>query len=537
MNKEKLEISTASGRVLGRVRADTDTISWLGVPYAAAPVGELRWRAPQPHPGWDGVRECLAFSEPSLQKSGNEVIGSEDCLTLNISRPCADGLLPVFFFIHGGNNQTDAGEMMDGDVMAQALDAVVVTINLRLNSLGWLRLPALRAGDAYEDSGNYGLLDILAALDWVRANIANFGGDAENITACGYSSGGRDLLCMLISPAFKGKFVRAVTFSGGFTTTDPAFGERRDAEAIAPLAVEDGKAKTEAEAAEWLLTGGDDVREWLMSVDGKRFGGLMAGAAIRMRVFPHLFADGALIPAEGFDILKKERPIDVPMLCLSGGDEFVFQANNDPLFKNADFSDPNVVNEYKFASKYGGALFGYINAEQNAAAFTAAPGAKNPVYAARCMWGMNPAVTDEYAAMRMGGTHGLDLYLVMGVERDTYALSENVWSERNRPGREALIALYRAYLRNFIRTGNPNGEGLPVWEPWDESGRLMRFDADCETAHVGMTRDVVREDELFAELERDDAIAPERRSYILHNVLNGRFFSNNLDKFVAEKGL
>jgi para-nitrobenzyl esterase len=346
---------------------------------------------------------------------------------------------------------------------------VVVTVNLRLNSLGWLNLPALKTGDPWEDSGNYGLLDILCALDWVRENIDAFGGDRENITASGYSSGARDLLCMLISPAFAGKFTKALTFSGGFTTTEPAFGEAVDAAAIAPLAVEDGMAPDLDAAAAWLRTAGQDVRDWLYSVSGERFGGLMAGAAIRMLVFPHLFADGALLPREGFDCLKAGKCFNVPMLCLSGGHEFDFPANNDPLFKNADFADPTVAAEYRFATKYGGYLFGYINAEQNAAAFSAVPG-HAPVYAGRCLWGMDPAVTDDYAAMRMGGTHGLDLYLVMDIERAEYALSENVWRAENRPGRAALIDAYRQYIRAFLRTGDPNVPGQPRWDPWAGMG-------------------------------------------------------------------
>lgn len=533
----KLERDTASGRVRGRADETSGVISWLGVPYAAAPVGGLRWRAPQPHPGWSGVRDCCGFSQPSLQVSDGAVIGSEDCLTLNIYSPDGAEKLPVFFFIHGGNNQTDSGEMLDGEVMARALDAVVVSINLRLGVLGWLHLAALRVYGGAEDSGNYGLLDILCALDWVRENIENFGGDAGNITASGYSSGARDLLAMLITPAFEGKFSRAVTFSGGFTVSDPGFSERRAAEAIAPLAVEDGAAKDPESAAAWLLSGGGDVRRWLCSVEGARFAPLMAGAAIRMRVFPHLFADGRLIPAKGFGVLEHGRPIDVPMLCFSGGHEFDFAGNNDPLFKNADFSDGEVVREYRFATKYGGALFGYINAEQNAAAFTSAPGAKSPVYAGRCFWGMDGSVTDEYAAMRMGGTHGLDLYLMMGAERGDYAVSPNVYTADNRPGRDALAAAYRGYLRSFVHTGDPNGGGLPRWEPWDAAGRLMCFDASRTEARCAMTRDVVREDEVFAEIERDSTLSPERKSHLLHHVLDGRFFSGGLDPFVEEKGL
>ena len=559
MDKTVLIRKTSYGSIEGSYMQHTDTIRWLGVPYAAPPVGGLRWRAPAGHKGWTGIRPANFFAPESVQMGKEGVFGSEDCLYLNIYRPAgAEEPLPIFFFIHGGNNQTDSGRMLDGDSMAQGLNAVVVTVNLRLNSLGWLTLPSLKTGNPLEDSGNYGLLDILAALDWIRANAGVFGGSLENITACGYSSGARDLLCMLISPLFKDKFARAVTFSGGFTTTQPAFGMHTAARAIAPLAVEDKMASNEEAAYEWLLTPGNDVREWLCSVSAERFGPLMAGAAIRMRVFPHLFADGTVIPEEGFEVLKEGKCINVPMLCLSGGHEFDFPLNNDPLFKNADFSDHSVMEEYKFATKYGGLLFGYFNAEQNAECFSCVEG-HAPVYAGRCLWGMDPKVTDEYAAMRMGGTHGLDLYLVMGTERVDYGLTENVWNRKNLAGRKALRQIYLGYLRQFIRTGNPNQNGLPLWKPWTGSGSLMLFDADCEHAAVRLSESkhssagirgcasdedihsaaemsicIVNESKVLEMLLNDRSLPEPRKEFILKHVLSGRFFSKHLDLFTQK---
>lgn len=535
MSKSVLIRRISYGLIEGLRSEKTNTLCWLGVPYAAPPVGALRWRAPKPHENWNGVRPAKKLASMSLQKGKQGLIGSEDCLYLNIYRPeTEEENLPVLFFIHGGNNQTDSGAMLDGEILAEGIHAVIVSINLRLNSLGWLNLPALKTGDPLEDSGNFGLLDILAALNFTIDNIGEFGGDVSNITACGYSSGGRDLLCMLISPLFAGKFVRAITFSGGFTTTNPDFGQKRAAKVIAALAVEDRKAENEEKAYEWLMSAEPEVREWLYSVSGERLAGLMAGAAIRMRVFPHLFADGVVIPKEGFKVLEKGKCNNVPMLCFSGGHEFDFPANNEPLFRTANFSDPAVEQEYRFATKYGGYLFGYINAEQNAEKFSAVNG-HAPVYVARCMWGMNPEVTDEYAAMRMGGTHGLDIYMMMGKERADYGLTENVWSKKNKSGREAMQHIYWSYLSSFMRNSNPNTEGLPIWEPWSGNGCIMKIDANCDRAIVMMSSEVVKESKVFEELEKDRSIPEDRKKYILKNVLNGRFFSNHLDAFVEEK--
>ena len=541
-----LSVCTSKGALEGAVDASSGAFLWLGIPYAEPPVGKLRFRAPVPKAPWEGVRKADVFGPVSVQRAKDgSVIGSEDCLYLNVYRPAGkEEDLPVFFFLHGGNNQTGSGADLNGGLFAKMLNAVVVSPTFRLNAPGWLDLPALKTGDPLEDSGNFGLLDIRLALLWTRENIRAFGGDPGNITACGYSSGGRDLLCMLLSPYFKGLFARAMTFSSGFTVTDPAYGKKTDAAALAPLAAEDGLAP-DAEAAGELLLSRDEasmtkVREWLMGLDEKRFGPLMAGAAIRMRVFPHLFADGALLPSDGFGAIRRGAYYRVPMLFLSGANEFAFQANNDPHFKGKDLSDPELLSEYRFAARYGGALFGYTNAEHNAEGFLRDP-EHAPVWTGRCLWGTDPEVTDELAALTAGGSHGLDLYLLMDREREDYAKTENVWSAANRPGRDALREIYFRYLKNFIRTGDPNrgpgesgagaGEQLPRWKCWKdaEHGFLMCFDAGKEEARVCGTENVIREPEVFAEIRKDESIPAERKAFLLGNVLNARFFSDRLD--------
>lgn len=536
-----MQMQTASNHLLiqtqfGQLRGVTeqDALCWLGIPYAAPPVGALRWHSPQDPASWEGVRDADQYGPVSVQLCDGQVIGSEDCLYLNVFRPLHEGKnLPVFFFIHGGNNQTDSGQLMNGPLMAKALDAVVVTINLRLNALGWLNIPAIKTGDPLEDSGNFGLLDIRKALDWVQHNIAAFGGDAENITVCGYSSGARDLLCMLISPLFRNCFCRVITFSGGFTVTEPKQGAEISTRALAALVLQDGKAEDEAAAIAWLNSATDEVRDYLMALPAQRFGNLMSGAAIRMSVFPHLFADGVTIPADGFAALARGEVTQVPMLVLSGGGEFTLPANNDPLFKDADFTDPEVIEEYHFTTHYGNILFGYVNAEQTAEAFTALPG-QPPVYAARCLWGMNPAITGTIGSLRMGGTHGLDLFIMMGCEREIYAVTEEVFTERNRPGRDALADTYRKALYHFIRTGNPNGEGVPDWKPWDNAeggAKILCLDADEEKVKGRMSNFSTKEKLVFDELAADESISFDRRDILVRQVLNGRFFSAGLDAF------
>ncbi|MCF0254588.1 MAG: carboxylesterase family protein, partial [Duodenibacillus sp.] len=211
--------ATAQGPVSGVLEEGGRAQAYLGVPYAAAPVGALRWKAPQPPAARQGVLEAAKAPAMALQMSKGQAKGSDDCLYLNIWRPNTDaGNLPVMVFLHGGNNQTGASTAASyGKALAANAGMIVVGLNYRLGPLGFVQLPALKSGDALESSGNFTLLDINAALDWVRANIAGFGGDPGNITIAGHSAGGRDVMAILTSPLFKGKFQKAMSLSGGQT--------------------------------------------------------------------------------------------------------------------------------------------------------------------------------------------------------------------------------------------------------------------------------------------------------------------------------
>ena len=197
--------------------------SFLGLPYAAPPTGNLRWRPPQPASSWSGVRDATQFGASCPQaQAGNPFLPpgtiSEDCLYLNVytptSRNSSGGGRPVLVWIHGGGLVQDGGRNYDGTKLA-ADGTVVVTINYRLGALGFLAHPALasRPGGA---AGNYGLMDQQAALRWVQRNIAQFGGDPHNVTIAGQSAGGLSVLAQMVSPGARGLFQRAIVESGTF---------------------------------------------------------------------------------------------------------------------------------------------------------------------------------------------------------------------------------------------------------------------------------------------------------------------------------
>ena len=213
------------GALIG-FETENGTHAWLGIPYAKPPIAELRWKAPRPAPPWSGQYKALDFSSDCVQPWH----GSEDCLYLNVWAPSdleTDQLLPVMFWIHGGGNTSGSSSSVsyDGANLAYHHDLIVVSINYRLGPLGWFRHPALRNDSPEDNSGNYGTLDIIEALRWVRENVGAFGGDAENVTIFGESAGGFNVITMLASPLAKGLFHKAIVQSGGIDITPIAFAE------------------------------------------------------------------------------------------------------------------------------------------------------------------------------------------------------------------------------------------------------------------------------------------------------------------------
>ena len=236
--------ATAGGDVEGvDDSAASGTVSWKGVPFARPPVGALRWKATADPDAWTGVRPAKAFGNACVQYGRiygpgannrhdttigtllNQASGSEDCLYLNLWRPAhTDTGLPVIVFIHGGSNVSGytADPVYDGAALARSANAVVVTANYRLGIFGFLNLPQLKGGtSATEDSGNFALLDIVKALQFVTRDIGNFGGDAGNVTLMGQSAGAIDVYALMASPlmvaASPKLFHRVVALSGGIS--------------------------------------------------------------------------------------------------------------------------------------------------------------------------------------------------------------------------------------------------------------------------------------------------------------------------------
>ncbi|SLJ99050.1 para-nitrobenzyl esterase [Novosphingobium mathurense] len=296
-------VRTQSGALSGKDRP-SGIRTYLGIPYAAAPVRDLRWRAPQPAPVWSGIRSAAEFGpqcfQPLRNATANSYAGaetmSEDCLYLNVWTKPGTKKAPVIVYIHGGAFYTGAGSfpIYDGETIAEH-GAVFVNLNYRVGPLGFLALPELSAESAHGASGNYGLLDQIAALQWIKRNISEFGGDPDNIMIVGQSAGSMSVLTLQASPLAKGLFQRAVGMSGAMIAgaiTMPSLAEAEEA---------GSKLEGVWKAANLLQ---------LRAMPADRLvvprvpGGPSTGPAI----------DGYVLPAPITEIFKRGQQADVPLM-------------------------------------------------------------------------------------------------------------------------------------------------------------------------------------------------------------------------------
>ncbi|MCG6925922.1 MAG: carboxylesterase family protein, partial [Acidobacteria bacterium] len=300
-------VMTELGLVQGA--AEGDLTVYRGIPFAAPPVGDLRWRPPQPAEKWEDVRQTTAFAPDPYQGDGTGNV-SEDCLYLNVWTPAksADERVPVLVWIYGGGFSfgSTSTPVHDGQHLARQ-GVVLVSLNYRVGPLGFLAHPELSAESPHHVSGNYGLLDQLAGLAWVQRNIAAFGGDPDQVTIFGESAGGIAVSMLCASPLARGLFQGAISQSGGsFGPTRPT---TYPGENMRGLAAAEAAGVTFAEKA-----GAASIAELRQVEPGKLPAGFGSGAA-----WP--IVDGWVIPGDQYELYAAGRYNDVPILVGYNSDE------------------------------------------------------------------------------------------------------------------------------------------------------------------------------------------------------------------------
>ena len=459
-------VSVDGGRISGAWRANSGVRAYLGVPFAAAPVGALRWQPPQPVAPWQGVRAATAYAPQCLQKSRShtsvyfEYAGaqpsSEDCLYLNVWAPAGtpDRHLPVMVWIYGGGFQqgSAANPVFDGTALA-GRGVVVVSLNYRLGVFGFFAHPDLTAESARHASGNYGLLDQVAALQWVRRNAAAFGGNPDNVTIFGQSAGGASVDMLMGSPLARGLFQHAIAESFGVDRRMPTLAQAQEAGSVLAAKLgTPGAAGLRNLPARQLL---DAAGAWWPIVDGY------------------------FLTEDIYTAFQQGHEAPVPLLTGWNANEGAtfphagtLEAYQESVRRSYGESADRILMAYPArddtdAKRASEALFGDGRLAWGAWA-SARLHARNgfPTYAYYFQHPQPLLPGSSYDEIDLpdglGTFHSSEYPYVFG----SLAVLARAWTEADR----ALSAQLGAFWSAYAITGNPNAAGLPYWPPFRAAG-------------------------------------------------------------------
>lgn len=449
-----------------------------GIPFAAPPIGELRWRAPQPPESWSGVRDATSYgaSSPQLVDGGGgfrdaisaglgieppeaeELEYDEDCLYLNVftANPSKEANLPVLFWVHGGAHRTGSGSSYPGEELASK-GVVLVTINYRLGPLGFLSHPELSAEGCH---GNQGLLDTVFALQWVQRNITQFGGNPGNVTVFGESAGGHSTCAMFTSPLCKGLIHRAIAQSGvGAQAT-----QLLDRPGAVPISAQD----TGVMLGEVL--GCEKGEGQLAAMREISVADIITKTATFP--FPGVIIDGYCQTQNPLSVIRNGQHNDMPLMIGSNSDEGTALYAGSPMVQMRLCPDVDT-----YVAEFN-RLF-EEDADSALALYPATDGAEM-VRSSKQMCGDSLFGAPTRAVAQALADQGKDCFpyfFTKTPEGDTegavgafhameigYVFGADFLSPLSRPDDLTLSATMMQYWVNFATSGNPNGEGLPAWE-------------------------------------------------------------------------
>jgi len=520
---------TVFGKVVGKLDSANGAYAWLGIPYAAPPVGNLRWRAPVDPSPWNAARQATDFGNACVQSGSTlgpppagqtfgasmsqnfgRTVGSEDCLTLNVWAPASGETgLPVVMFIYGGSNIVGWSGTPDyaGARLAGEQKVVFVSVNYRLNLFGFLNYTALKTADMLSDSGNFATLDLIQALKFIKNNIAAFGGDPSNVTIAGQSAGAQNVWSLIVSPQAAGLFHKAVPISAGQSGATQTAGELFAMNLVRQLLIDEGKATDASSADAYIaanLAADSARRAYLYS---KSADALMTafGKSTVSNSFARLFYDGTVQPSNSSAAFSGTFLNNVPVLAGAANEEgkywgptyfsnglsstqlWAYRWNFNP---DNPASTPVAVSDiisaqYLPANRSFSSCFdtGYNAVTLNSAYFSTPCG--NSAYNTTYFWWWQSNTLARYAPLQpktyaynfawsrqpepwrtvYGAAHIADIPFLFG--NFAPGLFSSGYSSANRSGREALSLRMRQSLAAFMRTGNPNHAALgATWLPW-----------------------------------------------------------------------
>jgi len=480
-NQMSETVRTDAGLLAGTPPSAQGVRAFKGIPFGAPPVGELRWRAPAPVEPWDGVRDATAFREVCVQQQGRNWTNiallpdgpgtSEDCLYLNVwtAAQSASDELPVMVFFYGGAFTDGAGSapLYDGTALAEK-GAIVVTMNYRLSALGFFAHPELTRTSEHATSGNYGVMDMLASLEWVQSNIESFGGDPNNVTVFGQSAGANAIVALIASARAEGLIHRAIAQS--IMGLGPAPGMRTLAQAE--------EAGVEAAANAGVSTA-DELRAMSVEQVGEHF--RSAGMILDGWAIPE---DPAVVFADG-----RQNPVDI-----------LFGANKDESF----FAAPTTPEQFEQQAR---GRYGEL-ADEYLAVYPHATDEQAGVSSAETFRDQTFWTARAYAEYQRNQGHGAYLFFfaqnspapagepalpATHASEVPYVFNnlgeQPLYPDRSIPDLAAASAndqmvadQMSSYWVNFARTGDPNDAGMPRWPAHQSMDRVDAAILDADPA-------------------------------------------------------
>jgi len=487
-------VTTTQGPIEG-LNGRYDTEAFLGVPYAAPPIGDLRWRAPKAPASFNGIFHAKKVSHicPQLgnmfanvePEDFGQVVGNEDCLYLNLWRPKEPSkkLRPVVFWIHGGSNTkgTALDPSYDGAFMAKHDDVVFVSANYRLGVFGAFVHPALETGNKADDSGNYVTLDLIAVLKWIRYNAESFGGDPHNVTIAGQSAGCMNVWGLLQSPLAEHLFHKAICSAGLPNAYPSKIVEMRSNDLLKELLVADGTVKSKDEAQDFIdAQSNAAMGRYLRSKSPAEI------LAIKRFIIPTQHVqDGYVIPWAGLAGVSVGNYNRVPMILGNTDDEGTYlvgsqflRISDRELYElintpNADFTRRDII-KADYVSKFD-TLTRAGSESINGMAFTIAKYLsvyQDKVYRYNFQWRNTPQPWQDI----FGAIHGMDAMFYLGnfvTGQKTYA--RFAWTPENRTDRQRLRSQMTRYFKGFFHETDPNVYRTEEDPEWKSNSGIMIF--------------------------------------------------------------
>jgi para-nitrobenzyl esterase len=440
-------------------------VAFLGVPYAASPIGELRWRPPQPVRPWSGTRRATEFGAacPQLRASWLPYIGwKEDCLFLNIwtTRFSRSAKLPVIVYFHGGSNTAGYSQMTPLGPALSRLGVVVVSANYRLGPMGFFAHPALSAESEHHSSGNYGLLDQLQALRWVRDNISQFGGDATRVTVMGQSAGAVDICLLMASPMAAGLFDRVILESGDCQGT-----LNEDVRTPIPYNQISGSGEQAGErlANDLGVAAGPGAIGKLRNIPADE---ILKTWSQDRKVHFDAIVDGWVVPEQPARIFAEGKQAPVAVLAGSNADEATVFGHGGPStvaeYKEYLLRDTGEHADQEFeaypATSDAEVSRQYLQVQTDFFAYGAYAMAQAMTHAGQKAYLYYFTYRETGKRAQLGAYHGEELQF----------LSDSFPADgEHSPEEKRLADAMRTFWTQFAKTGNPNVPGGPEWPAYD----------------------------------------------------------------------